>query len=89
MPHQAANRATRRHPDAEPVPLLYVSLYEAGARVGLHDRTIRRAIQAGEIRGFKFGKALRVRLDELDAWAESKAMPDPYGGRRLVAVKGR
>lgn len=82
------NRATRRHPDSDPVPPLYVSLYEAGVRCGLHERTIRRAITAGELRGFKFGKALRVRLDELDLWAESKAMPDPWNGRRRLDKVG-
>lgn len=71
------------------VPPAWVSLGAGAVRVSLHERTIRRAISAGELTGYKFGKALRVRLDELDAWAESKAMPDPYGGRRLMAVKGR
>lgn len=40
------------------------------------ERTIRRAVSAGELRGFKFGKAVRVRLDDLDSWAESKTIPN-------------
>ncbi len=72
----ATNRAARRHPDAAPVVPLFVSLAEAGIRCGLCERTIRRAISAGELPGFKFGKAVRVRLDDLDTWAESKAIPN-------------
>lgn len=54
----------------------WVPLSVAGERLSLHERTIRRAITAGELPGYKIGKALRVRLDELDAWALSKAMPN-------------
>lgn len=78
------NRAARRHPDAPPVVPLFVSLAEAGIRCGLCERTIRRAISAGELPGFKFGKAVRVRLDDLDKWAESKAIPNA----RTVAKRG-
>lgn len=78
------NRAARRHSDAPPIVPLFISLAEAGIRVGLCERTIRRAVSAGELRGFKFGKAVRVRLDDLDGWAESKTMPNP---RDLEPVK--
>lgn len=70
------NRAARRHSDAPPIVPLFISLAEAGIRVGLCERTVRRAIAAGELPGYKFGKAVRVRLDELDAWTESKAIPN-------------
>ncbi len=63
---------------------LFVSLDDGGIRVSLHPRTLRRAISAGELTGYKIGKSLRVRLDDLDAWAESKAMPNP---RNLRPVK--
>ena len=43
--------------------------------MSLCERTIRRAITAGELPGYKFGKALRVRLADVDAWAMGKAMP--------------
>ena len=56
-----------------PAPL-WGSLRTAADRLELNQRTIRRAIDAGELTGYKFGSALRVRLDELDAWAESKAV---------------
>jgi len=58
------------------VPPAWVSLAIAGDRLSLCERTIRRAIANGELPGFKFGKALRVRLDDLDRWAESKAIPN-------------
>lgn len=75
------NRAARRHPDAPPVVPLFISLAEAGIRVGLCERTVRRAISTGELRGFKFGKAVRVRLDDLDLWAESKTIPNARSTR--------
>ena len=74
----------RTAPDPASEATLYVPLAVGGERLSLHERTIRRAIARGELPGYKFGKALRVRLDELDTWAESKAMPDP---RTLRPVK--
>lgn len=74
--------STQTQPPTEPV---YASLDTGGARVDLHPRTIRRAISAGELTGYRFGKALRIRLDELDAWAESKAMPNPRNLRPVRA----
>ena len=58
---------------------------DAGARVSLCDKTIRRAISAGELPGYKFGKALRVRVDELDAWAAAKVIPSARSGRPVRA----
>jgi len=87
VPSTSTQPAARRQHDADPAPL-FTSLDAAGVRLDLHPRTIRRAIAAGELPGYKFGKALRVRLDELDAWAEAKAMPDPYNGRRRLAKGG-
>lgn len=54
-------------------------------QIDLHPRTLRRAIAAGELPAYKFGSALRVRLDELDAWAESKAMPNPRTTRPTLS----
>lgn len=63
----------------------FSSLQDAAERIDLHPRTLRRAIAAGELPGYKFGRALRVRLDELDAWAESKAMPNPRTTRPTIS----
>lgn len=57
-------------------PPAFVPLAFGAERLSLCERTLRRAVAAGEIQGFKFGKALRIRLDDLDRWAESKAMPN-------------
>ena len=59
-----------------------VSLADAAARLSLCDRTIRRAISAGDLPGYKLGKSLRVRLDELDAWAMAKAIPNARTGTK-------
>lgn len=60
----------------------FVSLNVAGDRVGLCARTIRRAIGRGELTGYKLGSALRVDLDELDAWVRSQALPTARAGAR-------
>lgn len=52
-----------------------VTLAAAAERLSLSDRTIRRAISAGELPGHKFGKAIRVSLAELDRWVASKVIP--------------
>lgn len=66
--------AAHDKPTIEPI---YVSLEDAGIRTGLHSRTIRRAIANGELPGYKVStKAIRVRLEDLDRWVESKAMPN-------------
>lgn len=67
-----------------PAAPLYLAFEDAGVRTGLSARTIRRAYLAGELTGYRFGRALRVRLDDLDRWAESKAVPNP---RTLKPVK--
>ena len=55
----------------------YVDLSTAGAYTSLCERTLRRAIANGELTGYRLtGKSLRVKLSELDAWAESRAMPN-------------
>lgn len=55
----------------------FITLDDAGIRTGVHPRTIRRAIAKGELPGYKLAaKALRIRIDDLDAWVESKLMPN-------------
>ncbi|MGW4578007.1 helix-turn-helix domain-containing protein [Rhodococcus aetherivorans] len=47
----------------------YLTLAEAGEILGCHERTVRRRIADGELKGYRLGKSqhLRVREDELDA----------------------
>lgn len=61
---------------------LFANLDDAGNRVAQCNRSIRRAISNGELTGYKFGRSLRVRIDELDAWAASKAMAIPRRASR-------
>lgn len=53
----------------------FTAINDAAAVVGLHPRTLRRAISNGELPAYKFGKALRIRVVDLDRWADSKRMP--------------
>ncbi len=53
----------------------YISLADAGTILGVHSRTVRRAVSRGEIQAFKFGTALRVRVADVDAWAAARAVP--------------
>lgn len=73
---RASHPPITRKPAQAVEPPAYVTLTVAADRLSLCDRTIRRAIAAGELTGYKFGKALRVRLADLDRWAETKAAPN-------------
>lgn len=70
-------------------PKAWVPLSAGAERLSLCERTLRRAISAGELPGYKFGKALRVRVDELDAWAAAKVIPSARSGRPVRAGGAR
>lgn len=65
------------------LPVAFVSVYDAATHTGTHHTTIRRAIAAGELRGYKMAvgpltakrQGVRVRIADLDRWVESKAIP--------------
>lgn len=70
--------------ELNPAPA-WLSLEAAGVYLGIHPRTLRRAIERGEVTGYMFGhpraagpgtKAVRVKLADVDRWAESRAMPN-------------
>lgn len=47
----------------------YESIQDAAERLDVDPRTIRRAIAAGKITGYRVGgRLLRVRIDEIDNW---------------------
>jgi excisionase family DNA binding protein len=48
-------------------PRQYESLAAAAERLAVHERTIRRMIARGEIKGYRVGSAVRVDSAELDA----------------------
>lgn len=90
--HDARPHATQSPQPADRLapgeaPPAWVPLSTGAERVSLCERTLRRAISAGELPGYKFGKALRVRLDELDAWAMSKAMPNARSGAGVPTAR--
>lgn len=70
---------------AEDAPV-FIPLSSASPMVGLCDRTLRRAISNGELPGYKVGRALRVRVDELDRWMQSKAIPNAKTRSRTVSA---
>lgn len=55
-----------------------ISLQDAAARAGVHPRTIRRRIADGTIEGFKVGRLVRVRAEDVDKLAQ----PIPVGVAR-------
>jgi len=58
---------------------------QAARRAGLHERTIRRALAAGTLRGHTVAGRWRVAPDDLDAWVErgapTSAVPAHAAGR--------
>ena len=54
----------------------YASLADAAQYVDCNERTLRRHIAAGALKGYRLGKLVRVDLDELDALMR----PIPTGG---------
>ena len=52
----------------------YLDAGEAATIVGLHERTIKRAIQRGELRAFKPAGQIRVRREDLNEWIESSVV---------------
>ena len=82
-------------PPADPAPA-FVTLDAGGAYLGVHPVTIRRAISRGELPGYAFGKpgtngpgmkGVRVRLADLDAWAESRTIPSGRVGTGVPTVR--
>jgi excisionase family DNA binding protein len=63
-PNRAARRAARRHP----IPRAYVSIREAAEHLDLSEKTIRRLIDRGELRAYRFGsRVVKLKLADLDS----------------------
>ena len=45
----------------------YESIAAAAERLAVHERTVRRMIERGEIKGYHVGAVIRIDPDELDA----------------------
>jgi excisionase family DNA binding protein len=50
---------------------VWLSTSEAARRLGMTPRTIYRFIDAGDLAAYRFGRVIRVRSDDLDAFIES------------------
>lgn len=72
-----------------------ITVKEAAQRLGLSDKTVYGMIEAGALPGYRFGRAVRVDEDELQAWRECcrvrpKNAPPPSGKPgRPVGSKNR
>ena len=51
----------------ERVTQQYISQAEAATLLGVTDRTIRAAISDGRLQGYRLGRTVRLRLDEVEA----------------------
>jgi excisionase family DNA binding protein len=51
-----------------------VSLQEAGKRLSVCVRTVRREIDRGRLNAFRVGKIWRIRMSELQRYMESEAI---------------
>ena len=52
----------------------YISLEQAGEILGVHPRTVRRLISAGEISGYTLGKRI-LRVDQAEVEAVLRQIP--------------
>ena len=50
----------------------FVTLEEATGVLPLAEITLRRAIKAGELPAYRFGRRLAIRTSDLDDWIESR-----------------
>jgi len=66
-------------------PAAYLTLDGAAAELALSERTIRRAIAAGDLPAYKVGKSVRIRRADLEAWLESKRLPNARSGAPVAA----
>ncbi|MBF9521971.1 hypothetical protein BKG83_20815 [Mycobacteroides chelonae] len=45
----------------------YISQVDAAALLGVTDRTVRNMIADGRLRGYRLGRTVRLRVDEIEA----------------------
>lgn len=60
-------------PAAPAPPVICVDIAGASAALSISPATIKRAVASGELRSVKFGTACRFLVDDLRAFAESRA----------------
>jgi excisionase family DNA binding protein len=58
----------------------------AAARLGLHGKTVLRAIREGRLRATRIGKAYRITRSDLDAFAGIPAAPPAPAPARMTSI---
>lgn len=58
-------------PPANPSEIHWLSTAEAAARLGITPRTLYRFIDEGQLPGYRFGRVIRLKADEVDAFIEA------------------
>lgn len=64
-----------------PLPVRYRSVKESASYVGCHVQTLRRAFRNGEIDGFRRGRSIVFRTEDLDKWMARFFRPAEEVGR--------
>jgi excisionase family DNA binding protein len=62
----------------------YISQAEAATLLGVTDRTVRSAIRDGRLKGYQFGRTVRLRIDQVEA-----AMAPIASARSATAANNR
>jgi excisionase family DNA binding protein len=54
-----------------PAPIQWLSTAEAARYLGITPRTLYRFIDEGQIAGYRFGRVIRLKQDDVDAFIEA------------------
>lgn len=65
--HDAAGREQHQAPYDE---IIWLSTLKAANRMGITTRTLYRFIDRGELPAYRFGRVIRLRLDDVDGFIE-------------------
>jgi len=57
---------------SSPPSIIYLSLKNAACRVGVCERTLRRAIDVGELRAYHIGRLVRIAEPDLATFVERR-----------------
>jgi excisionase family DNA binding protein len=81
------NEAAHDHPSVSGGEVRWLSTREAAHHLGITTRTLYRLIDSGQIPAYRFGRVIRLKTDEVDAFVES-ARIQPGSLEHLYADAG-